>query len=313
MKSGGAIVIDHTEALVSIDVNSSRSTKGHNIEETALATNLEAAEEIARQLRLRDIGGLIVIDFIDMGPFSNQREVENILRKGLSIDRARIQVGRISRFGLLEMSRQRIRSSIGMQSLINCANCNGTGKVRAVESMSLAVVRDLRAQAANNRGKIFILQLPIDISTYVINEKRNNILEIEKIYDTDITIIPNPYIKSPEYHITCKTDKNKKKQSYSIAKPPQQHVNYNKSKLQQEEEPIISKFLAETEKLVAPYKTNTTTTIGLLKQLWNKMFASTEEEPKNQQNNKIKKKTSSIKKNIQYKKQEPKLSTWESK
>nr|BFE95279.1 hypothetical protein GCM10020185_58150 [Pseudomonas brassicacearum subsp. brassicacearum] len=171
LPSGGSIVIDPTEALVSIDINSARATKGSDIEETALQTNLEAAEEIARQLRLRDIGGLIVIDFIDMTPAKNQRAVEEKVRECLEADRARVQVGRISRFGLLEMSRQRLRPSLGESSGIVCPRCNGTGIIRDVESLSLAILRLIEEEALKDRTAEVRAQVPIPVAAFLLNEK----------------------------------------------------------------------------------------------------------------------------------------------
>ena len=192
LPSGGAIVIDHTEALVSIDINSARATKGADIEETALNTNLEAADEIARQLRLRDIGGLIVIDFIDMGPPKNQREVENRFRDALERDRARVQTGRISRFGLLEMSRQRLRPSLGESSLGICPTCNGQGQVRSPESLALSVLRLVEEEAMKgNTGRI-LARLPMEAGTYLLNEKRSAIWEIEQRYDVIAIMLPCP-------------------------------------------------------------------------------------------------------------------------
>ena len=173
LPSGGSIVIDYTEALVSIDINSARATKGGDIEETAFQTNLEAADEIARQLRLRDIGGLVVIDFIDMGPSKNQRDVENRLRDAVQRDRARIQIGRISRFGLLEMSRQRLRPSLGETTNIVCPRCSGQGNMRSVQSLALAVLRIVSEEARKENTARVIAQLPVDVSTYLLNEKRD--------------------------------------------------------------------------------------------------------------------------------------------
>ncbi|MDO8697077.1 MAG: Rne/Rng family ribonuclease, partial [Pseudomonas sp.] len=179
LPSGGSIVIDPTEALVSIDINSARATKGADIEETALQTNLEAAEEIARQLRLRDIGGLVVIDFIDMTPAKNQRAVEDKVRESLEADRARVQVGRISRFGLLEMSRQRLRPSLGESSGIVCPRCNGQGLIRDVESLSLAILRLIEEEALKDRTAEVRAQVPIPVAAFLLNEKRNSITKIE--------------------------------------------------------------------------------------------------------------------------------------
>jgi len=172
LPSGGSIVIDHTEALVSIDINSARATKGSDIEATALATNLEAADEIARQFRLRDLGGLLVIDFIDMGPSRNQKEVENRLRDAVRPDRARVQLGRISRFGLLELSRQRMRPSLGESAHQVCPRCNGIGNIRSVESLALSILRLVGEEARKDQTANVVAQLPINVATYLLNEKR---------------------------------------------------------------------------------------------------------------------------------------------
>jgi len=201
LPSGGAIVIDHTEALASIDINSARSTKGGDIEETALNTNLEAADEIARQLRLRDLGGLIVIDFIDMTPARNQREVENRLWNALKADRARVQCGRISRFGLMEMSRQRLRPSLGDSSQLVCPRCNGRGSVRGIESLALSILRILEEDAMKDKTGKIVAKLPIDVGTYLLNEKREAIHAMEKRQDISIIIVPDPRIETPHYEV----------------------------------------------------------------------------------------------------------------
>ncbi len=201
LPSGGAIVIDHTEALVAIDVNSGRATKGADIEETALNTNLEAADEIARQLRLRDLGGLIVIDFIDMEPARNQRAVETRLREALEMDRARIQLGRISRFGLLEMSRQRLRPSLGESSQITCPRCSGQGTIRSVESLALSVLRLIEEEAFKDKTGRVIAWLPVDVATFLLNEKRENVHKIETRHNVDIMLIPNPNLVTPHFNV----------------------------------------------------------------------------------------------------------------
>lgn len=201
LPSGGALVIDHTEALVSIDVNSSRATKGGDIEETALNTNLEAAEEVARQLRLRDMGGLIVIDFIDMSSNRNQRAVEDRLRDALKMDRARIQVGRISRFGLMEMSRQRLRPSLGESSQQVCPRCHGEGRIRSIESLSLSVLRLIEEEAMKEKTARVVAQLPVEAATFLLNEKREAIQRIEQRCKVDVILVPNPNIETPDYEI----------------------------------------------------------------------------------------------------------------
>lgn len=201
LPSGGSIVIDPTEALVSIDINSSRATKGADIEETALNTNLEAADEIARQLRLRDMGGLVVIDFIDMLSPKNQREVENRLKKALEMDRARIQVGRISRFGLMEMSRQRLRPSLEETSGHVCPRCNGTGVVRDIQSTGLSILRLIEEEAAKEyTGEIRAI-VPVSVATFLLNEKRNLIAAIEARHTSKVVVIPNPNMETPHYEV----------------------------------------------------------------------------------------------------------------
>ncbi len=201
LPSGGAIVIDHTEALLSVDVNSARATKGSDIEETALNTNLEAADEVARQLRLRDLGGLVVIDFIDMQPTRNQREVETRLREALRVDRARVQIGRISRFGLMEMSRQRLRPSLGESSQIVCPRCMGQGTVRGVESLALSILRILEEDAMKEKTGRVIARVPVDVATYLLNEKRDILFNLEQRHKLSVTLIPTPSLETPHYEI----------------------------------------------------------------------------------------------------------------
>ncbi|MGH8229525.1 MAG: ribonuclease E/G, partial [Steroidobacteraceae bacterium] len=201
LPSGGSIVIDYTEALVSIDINSARATRGSDIEATALNTNLEAADEVARQLRIRDIGGLIVIDFIDMESPKNQREVEDRLRDAVRMDRARIQIGRLSRFGLLEMSRQRLRPSLGETSHIVCPRCVGIGSIRSVESLALAILRLLGEEVRKERTSRVIVQVPVEVATYLINEKREGLRTLEDKSTTELLIVPNPHMQTPDYTI----------------------------------------------------------------------------------------------------------------
>ncbi|HEY2566260.1 MAG TPA: Rne/Rng family ribonuclease [Candidatus Aquirickettsiella sp.] len=202
LPSGATIVIDRTEALVSIDINSGKSTKNEDIEETAVTTNLEAAKEIAHQLRVRDLGGLIVIDFIDMNSEDNQRKVENCLRLATKKDRARIQIGRISPFGLLEMSRQRLRHSLGKANETLCSRCNGEGTVRTIESLSLSLLRAIEKEALKKSTQQIRVEIPVDMATYLINEKRAAREQIEQRYKINILLIPNPYWQSPHYKIT---------------------------------------------------------------------------------------------------------------
>ena len=229
LPSGGAIVIDHTEALTSIDVNSARATRGSDIEETAKNTNLEAAEEVARQLRIRDLGGLIVIDFIDMMQNKNQRDVETRLRNSVYDDRARVQIGRISRFGLLEMSRQRLRPSLEESSQIVCPRCSGQGTIRDVESLSLAVMRLLEEESLkDNTGKI-LAKMPVECATYLLNEKRDKIDDIEKRRGVHIVMIPDPRLETPHYLIERVKDNDTHRHE----------SNYKKSyELTTDEEPV---------------------------------------------------------------------------
>lgn len=201
LPSGGAIVIDHTEALISIDINSARATKGGDIEETATNTNLEAADEIARQLRLRDLGGLVVIDFIDMMNNRNQRAVENRLNDAVQVDRARVQIGRISRFGLLEMSRQRLKPSLGESTQIVCPRCTGQGTIRTVESLSLSLVRIIEEEALKAGTARVDIQVPVDVATYILNEKRQVILDTEKQTGVHVLIVANPTLETPQYKV----------------------------------------------------------------------------------------------------------------
>ncbi|HGY5296152.1 TPA: ribonuclease E [Aeromonas salmonicida] len=202
LPSGGSIVIDPTEALTSIDINSSRATKGGDIEETALQTNLEAADEIARQLRLRDLGGLIVIDFIDMTPVRHQREVENRLREAVHQDRARIQLGRISRFGLLEMSRQRLRPSLNESSSHICPRCQGQGVIRDNESLALSILRLIEEEAMKDNTEQVHAQVPVDVAAYLLNEKRASIASLEQRNEVRLYIIPNQHLETPHYEVT---------------------------------------------------------------------------------------------------------------
>ncbi|HSJ81653.1 MAG TPA: Rne/Rng family ribonuclease [Thiobacillus sp.] len=202
LPAGGAIVIDHTEALVSVDVNSARATKGSDVEQTAYNTNLEAADEIARQMRLRDLGGLIVIDFIDMEEAKHQREVENRLRDALHHDRARVQTGKISRFGLLEMSRQRLQPSLGETSYTPCPRCHGTGHIRGAESSALHILRILQEEAMKENTGALHVQLPVDVATFLLNEKRIDIHTLETRLKVNVVLIPNVHLETPHYTIT---------------------------------------------------------------------------------------------------------------
>ena len=201
LPSGGSIVVDHTEALVSVDVNSARSTKGSDIEETAMRTNMEAADEVARQLRLRDLGGLIVIDFIDMEDLKNQRQVEMRLKDALHYDRARVQMGKISRFGLMELSRQRIRPALNEGSHVTCPRCNGVGVIRDTESSALHILRILQEEAMKEGTAAVHAQVPVEVASYLLNEKRADIAKIEARLRLSVVLIPNKFIDTPHYHI----------------------------------------------------------------------------------------------------------------
>ena len=201
LPSGGSIVIDHTEALVSIDVNSARATKGSDIEETALRTNTEAADEAARQLRLRDLGGLIVIDFIDMEESKNQRTVENKLKDALHYDRARVQMGKISRFGLMELSRQRLRPALSEGSHITCPRCNGVGVIRDTESSALHILRIIQEEAMKENTAAIHAQVPVEAATYLLNEKRADIAKLEARMRVSIVLIPNKHLETPHYKV----------------------------------------------------------------------------------------------------------------
>lgn len=234
LPSGGSIVIDPTEALISIDINSARATKGSNIEETALNANLEAADEIARQLRLRDSGGLVVIDFIDMQSNKNQRAVENRLRDALKPDRARVQVGRISRFGLLEMSRQRLRPSLGESAHNVCPRCSGQGSIRGTQSIALSVLRLIQEEALKEGTGQVMAQLPISVATYLLNEKRDTITEIEQRCKVSILLIPNHTLETPHYEI----ERIRKR-------PGQERDVSNRASYQQVEERVPEKEVIE--------------------------------------------------------------------
>src|SRR4030095_14232956 len=201
LPSGGAIVIDYTEALVSIDVNSARATKGADIEATAFNTNVEAADEIARQLRLRDLGGLIVIDFIDMESAKNQREVEVRVKDALRYDRARVQLGKISRFGLMELSRQRLRPALAETMHIACPRCHGIGHIRGTESSALHILRVLQGEAMKENTAQVIAQVPVDVATFLLNEKRNEVMSMETRFRVNVLLVPNRHLETPNYSI----------------------------------------------------------------------------------------------------------------
>ncbi len=262
LPSGGAIVIDHTEALVSIDVNSARATKGADIEETALKTNLEAADEVARQLRLRDLGGLIVIDFIDMEDPKNQRAVEQRLKDALYFDRARVQMGKISRFGLMELSRQRLRPALSEGSRITCPRCNGVGVIRDTESSALHVLRILQEEAMKENTAAIHAQVPVDVATYLLNEKRTDIAKLEARLRVSIVLIPNKYLETPHYCIERLRHDDERldqtKASYERAISPPTETPYGRPKAEEDrarpkQEAVVRGIVPETPApVVAP-------------------------------------------------------------
>ncbi len=222
LPSGGSIVIDPTEALISIDINSAKATKGGDIEETAFNTNLEAADEIARQLRIRDAGGLVVIDFIDMSPVRHQREVENRLRDAVRPDRARVQIGRISRFGLLEMSRQRLRPSLGDSTHHVCPRCDGAGTIRGINSLTLSILRLIEEEAIKENSHQIYAHVPVDVGTYLLNEKRNALRGIEKRNNVSVLIIPNQHLETPHFKVErLREDEALTEASYAIKEIPE--------------------------------------------------------------------------------------------
>ncbi|HGE6073618.1 TPA: ribonuclease E [Vibrio cholerae] len=260
LPSGGSIVIDPTEALTSIDINSARATKGGDIEETALNTNLEAADEIARQLRLRDLGGLVVIDFIDMTPVRHQREVENRLREAVRVDRARVQIGRISRFGLLEMSRQRLSPSLAEASHHICPRCKGTGVIRDNESLALSVLRLIEEEALKDNTSQVLAVVPVSIASYLLNEKRRSINHIEKAQQVRITIVPNSDMETPHFEvIRVREGEEQDVLSYLIPKKLEamkeaegKEVVDVELKPKRIEEPVLKGFAAPAEAVPAP-------------------------------------------------------------
>ena len=236
LPSGGAIVIDHTEALVAIDVNSARSTRGSDIEETAFRTNMEAAEEAARQLRLRDLGGLIVIDFIDMESNKNQREVENRLKDALHVDRARVQMGKISRFGLMELSRQRLRPALSEGSHTTCPRCNGTGVIRDTDSSSLHILRIIQEEAMKENTAAVHCQVPVDVAAFLLNEKRTEVAKIEARHKVEVVMIPNVHLETPHFKIERLRHDDPRldstKSSYELAEAPAE-AEYHKHEVRE--------------------------------------------------------------------------------
>ncbi len=279
LPSGGAIVIDHTEALTSIDINSGRATKGADIEETALNTNLEASLEIARQLRLRDLGGLFVIDFIDMMASRNQRAIENQLRDAVKMDRARVQIGRISRFGLLELSRQRLRPSLGESSQLVCPRCSGHGSIRSVESLALSVLRIIEEDAMKKNSEKIIAHLPVESATFLLNEKRPVIDQIEKRHEVSVVILPCKHLETPAYEINRlrmndeaeETNSYQKLKNVSNDKLP----DFARQATAKQEEPAVKEFLPESPAPISNKQSH-----GFFKQFWKKMVGNTVSEEK---------------------------------
>lgn len=278
LPSGGAIVIDHTEALTSVDINSARSTKGADIEETALNTNLEAADEIARQLRMRDMGGLFVIDFIDMTPTRNQREVENRLKEAMKQDRARVQLGRISRFGLLELSRQRLRPSLGESMLHVCPRCDGHGFIRGVESLALSVLRIIEEHAMKENTQRINAQLPVDVATFLLNEKRQMIHDIEQRQSVSVVLIPNIHFDTPHYEIERIRDQDVNEDEEEVAsykmmaEAEDKKPDFAKPGDATPEEPTVKRFIpsspAPTPQAKAPVAEVQPREKGFFSKLW---------------------------------------------
>jgi len=291
LPSGGAIVIDHTEAMVAIDVNSARATRGGDIEETALNTNLEAADEIARQLRIRDLGGLIVIDFIDMNPARNQREVENRLKEALKKDRARVQIGRISRFGLLEMSRQRLRPSLGEYSQIICPRCQGEGRIRSIESLALSVLRLVEEEAMKENTARIIAQLPVDVATFLLNEKREMVRSIELRHTVAIVLVPNTHLHTPQYEVkrlrkdeSSETIGSNAPVSYQLAEVPElTETPWMTAEVVRQEEPAV-KGISPGAPAPLPQVAAAKSAAagngegGFIKRLWSNLFGGTKPE-----------------------------------
>ncbi|MEM9242804.1 MAG: Rne/Rng family ribonuclease [Pseudomonadota bacterium] len=277
LPSGGAIVIDHAEALIAIDINSGSATKGSSIEETALNTNLEAAEEIARQLRLRDLGGLIIIDFIDMMELRNKRRVENKLRQVLQSDRARIQVGSISRFGLLEMSRQRLRSSVRESSQLVCPRCNGQGVVRDVVMLTSSLLHLLEEKAAQESTAQLFVQVPTEVATYLFNEKRQFVMDVEKNYSISVVIIANAHLETPNYLIKTVTvheyaTRDSSSASYEKMDKPKVDLHDTVKKNVRKKKPAMDLKLPDMA-LVEKRKNEQ---VGVLRRLFKTLFATEE-------------------------------------
>ncbi len=285
LASGGSIVIDVTEALVSIDINSSRATKGGDIEETAFSTNKQAAEEIARQLRLRDVGGLIVIDFIDMLNTKHQREIELKMRQALEIDRARVQVGKISRFGLLEMSRQRLRPSLEETMSRTCPRCMGQGTIRGTRSLALSILRLIEDEAQKESSREIRVIVPVPIATFLLNEKRNEISNIEKRNSIEVTILPDVNLETPHFTVNRIRNQDDEKSEFS------HELLDNLSKVTDETDisiegpndlpkPAVKTLIPNTPAPINKHKKiATNTSPGIVKRLWSSVFGTTSAEP----------------------------------
>ena len=276
LPSGGSIVIDHTEALISIDINSARSTKGSDIEETALNTNLEAAEEIARQLRIRDLGGLLVIDFIDMLAIKNQKAVEDKIKEAVKVDRAKVQFGKISRFGLLEMSRQRLRPSLKDSSEEICHLCDGVGRVRNIKSMSLSILRLIEEESLKVNTSKVIAELPIQIAAYLMNEKRNEVNNINENNKVSIIIVPSAELESPKYKLTryrSDNDESQNKSSYElIEKSTDSSYVFSEEKKDKADEPTVKGIKPKNP---IPIKSTSSLT-KIIKSIKNIIFGNTD-------------------------------------
>jgi len=294
LPSGGSLVIDHTEALVSIDINSSKATKGADIEETALNTNLEAADEIARQLRLRDLGGLFVIDFIDMSAPKHQRDVENRLREALKEDRARVQLGRISRFGLLEMSRQRLRPSLGESSQQVCPRCDGHGFVRSVESLGLSILRLIEEHAMKENTARIVAHLPVDVATFLLNDKRQAIHDIERRQSVEVLLVPDIQLQTPHYEINrlrgADLEGEEQPASYQISRETEDSTvpTGGRHEPRAIEEPAVKQITPPARAPVADKPApapapaqapNETGDTGFLRRIFSSLFQPREEEP----------------------------------
>jgi ribonuclease E len=257
LPSGGAIVIDHTEALVSIDVNSARATRGGDIEETATRTNLEAADEIARQMRLRDLGGLIVVDFIDMEESKNRREVEQRLRDALRYDRARVQFSSISKFGLLELSRQRLRPALSEGNYITCPRCNGTGHIRDTESSALQILRIIQEESMKDNTAAVHVQVPVEVTSFLLNEKRTEITKIELKQRVTVILVPNKHLETPNYKLERLRHDDPRLEnlqaSYTMIEEPDDEVSISRrEKAKAKQEPVIKGVLPDQPAPVAP-------------------------------------------------------------